>query len=471
MNKRLKSLTYALSDFITAALGWTFLYLFRKLYLEPQKFGYSVDLTFGDRFYVGLALVPLFWIILYFVSGYYTHPFRKSRLKEIFQTLYQSVIGVIIIFFILLLDDVIASYKGYYQALLFYFAAHFLLTYIPRFIISTSTVRKIHKRKLGFNTLIIGSNEKALELYEELEASKVSSGFNIKGFVHIRSRKMNELQDKLPHLGYIKNIRSIIQKHNIEEVIIAIESSEHDKIRKILNFLQGENVYVKIIPDLYNILSGQVKMNSILGVPLIEINQEIIPQWQWVLKRILDISVSLSILIIFSWLYLIIALTVKLTSKGPIFYSHKRIGKGGKPFSIYKFRSMYVGAEKSKPMLATDNDPRVTPFGRFMRKTRLDEMPQFYNVLIGDMSLVGPRPERQFFIDQIIKKAPHYTFLHRVRPGITSWGQVKYGYAENVDEMVERLKYDIIYIENMSILVDIKILIHTILTVLQGRGK
>ncbi|HOT89083.1 MAG TPA: sugar transferase, partial [Bacteroidales bacterium] len=195
------------------------------------------------------------------------------------------------------------------------------------------------------------------------------------------------------------------------------------------------------------------------------------PQWQQSFERVMDVVVSLIALIIFSPIYLFTAIAVMLTSKGPIFYSHERIGLYGKPFSMHKFRSMYVNAEKDGPQLSSKKDSRITPFGKIMRKIRLDEIPQFYNVLIGDMSLVGYRPERQYFIDQIIKKAPHYKLLFKVKPGITSWGQVKFGYAENVDQMVERLKYDILYLENMSLSVDIKILIYTVLIIIQGRGK
>jgi exopolysaccharide biosynthesis polyprenyl glycosylphosphotransferase len=195
------------------------------------------------------------------------------------------------------------------------------------------------------------------------------------------------------------------------------------------------------------------------------------PPWQQTIKRLIDITASLFVLIVFSPVYIIVGLIVKFTTPGPIIFAQERIGIHGKPFNIYKFRSMYIDAEKHGPALSSERDPRITKFGRFMRKTRLDEIPQFFNVLIGDMSLVGPRPERQFYIDKIVEKASHYNHLLKVRPGITSWGQVKYGYAENVDQMVERLKYDILYIENMSLYVDIKILIYTVLIVLKGSGK
>jgi exopolysaccharide biosynthesis polyprenyl glycosylphosphotransferase len=272
-------------------------------------------------------------------------------------------------------------------------------------------------------------------------------------------------------LGHADDVEEIILQHKIEEVIIAVESSEHPLITKILSRLYPLNVYVKTIPDMYDILSGQVKMTSIFGAPLIEVRQEIMPAWQQSLKRAMDIGVSLFVLTFFSWMFMLVALIIKLTSKGPVFYNHERIGKNGKPFTIYKFRSMYVDAEKNGPQLTQENDPRVTPFGRFMRKSRLDELPQFYNVLIGDMSLVGPRPERQYFIDRIMERSPHYRYLMKVRPGITSWGQVKFGYASTIDQMVRRLEYDIIYIENMSLFVDFKILIYTVLIVLQGRGQ
>jgi exopolysaccharide biosynthesis polyprenyl glycosylphosphotransferase len=216
---------------------------------------------------------------------------------------------------------------------------------------------------------------------------------------------------------------------------------------------------------------GMVKMTSIWHAPLIQVSPELMPPWQESLKRIIDIAAALTALVVFLPVFIFVALGVKLTSRGPVIYSQERVGLNGKSFKMHKFRSMFCDAEKDGPQLATKNDSRITPFGRFLRKVRLDEIPQFYTVLKGDMSLVGYRPERRYFIDKIVERSPEYKLLYKIKPGITSWGQVKFGYAENVDEMIERLKYDLLYLENMSLAMDLKILIYTVLIVVQGRGK
>jgi exopolysaccharide biosynthesis polyprenyl glycosylphosphotransferase len=381
-----------------------------------------------------------------------------------------SMLGVVIIFFVLVLDDVVESYSNYYRLFGILFLLHFTFTYFPRLLITSHMSKLIHNGAVGFNTLIIGGNEKAVNIYKEIIGQPYSTGNVFVGFISVNDNNDHGLSEFLPKLGSLHEIKDIIDKHDIKEVIIALEYSEHDRIEKILYTLIDSNVNVNTIPGMYEIFTGRVKMSAIMGTPLIEVSHQLIPPWQENMKYFLDIVFSIIALIISIPIILFLIVGVMLSSRGPLFYKQERIGKNGKPFTIYKFRSMYVDAEQNGPELSSEKDPRITPFGRFMRKSRLDEIPNFINVLKGDMSLVGPRPERQHFIDQIIEKAPQYIQLLKVRPGITSWGQVKYGYAKNIDEMVRRMKYDLIYLDNMSLYVDFKIMIYTFLTILKRKG-
>jgi exopolysaccharide biosynthesis polyprenyl glycosylphosphotransferase len=265
-------------------------------------------------------------------------------------------------------------------------------------------------------------------------------------------------------------METILIEHKVEEVIIALESTDHDKIGDIVSRLSLMDIRISAIPSMTDILTGKVRSATIFGTPLLEVNQSVMPAWQQNVKQLMDILISVLALILLTPLILFLILGVKLSSPGPIFYKQDRIGRFGREFKIYKFRSMYHNAEENGPELSSKHDPRVTRFGQMMRKHRLDEIPNFINVMKGDMALVGPRPEREYFIEKITKIAPHYVHLHKVKPGVTSWGQVKYGYAENVEEMIKRLRYDILYIENMSLFVDVKILFYTIHTILKGRG-
>ncbi len=468
MNKRLQTIKYLVFDFLSAGLSWTIFYIYRKLFIESQRFAFDLPIDFTNRYFLGLATIPILWIFLYYLSGYYKDIYRKSRLKELWQTIVTTITGSVIIFFVFLLDDQVENYKHYYNLFVALTVIHFSLTYIPRLIITSITNHKIHSRKIGFNTIIIGGNKKAVTIYQKIENQKQSVGNKFIGFVSLEEKESYLIEKHLPKLGNLKDTENIIDEYGIEEVIIALETREHKEIEKIINHLDHKKVVVKAIPSMYDILMGKVKMSHIFGTPIIQISHSLMPTWQEHTKQAIDFIFSLTALIIFSPLILFLAVGIKATSKGPIIYSHERIGRFGKPFTLYKFRSMYVDAEKNGPELSSKNDDRITPFGRFLRKSKLDELPNFWNVLKGDMSIVGPRPERKYYIDKIVKIAPHYLHLQKVKPGITSWGQVKYGYAENVDQMIRRLKYDILYIENMSLYVDFKIMIYTIITIVRG---
>ena len=472
MNRKYQRLRYLILDSFSAAIAWVLFFSYRKEIVEPQLFGSDVPFLINSQFWLGIVSITLFWLLLYFLSGYYKNVYRKSRLIELGQTLLQTFVGVLVIFFVAILDDFIPSYKNYYTSISILFVLHFITTYMFRFVFTTNTVNKIHNRHIGFNTLIVGGGNSAIDMFRNLTESKKSAGNLIIGFVNGIDENGHNLKKYIPYLGSYKDLRSVIKSNNIEEVLIAIEQSEqHQILEGIINDLEGVDVQIKVKPNNYDILAGRVKMQSIFDVPLIEIKHDLMPVWQFSLKRVFDVVISLSALFILSPLYLISTILVKIGSKGPVFFYQERIGIHGGLFKIIKFRSMFLDAEKNGPQLSSDSDSRITKWGNIMRRYRIDELPQFWNVLIGEMSLVGPRPEREFYAKKIIEKAPHYKHLQKVKPGITSWGMVRYGYASSVDEMIERLRYDIIYIENMSIFNDLKVLIYTFKIVFQGRGK
>jgi len=470
MHKNLQVARYLVFDIIAVIISWTLFYSYRKLYIEPLKFGYNIPLEFTNKFYLALIFIPAFWITFYYITGQYSNIYRKSRLLELGRTVMTSIAGVTVIFFLLLLNDWIPDYRKYYDLYFTLLGLHFGFTYLFRLIITTRTIHRIHKRIIGFNTLIVGGNEKAVQLFEDMMRQTRPAGNKIIGFLTVDESESYQLEKYVPNLGSYKNLQNVINNYQVEEIIIAIESSEHNLLIEILTLLENRTHTVWGIPDLFDILSNQAKSSIIFGSPLLKISNGLMPVWQENIKRLLDVVGSVLAIIILSPVFIGLAIGIKLTSKGPVFYSQERVGKFGKIFTIHKMRTMFNNAETNGPLLSNSNDSRITPIGQFMRKTHLDEIPQFFNVIIGEMSLVGPRPERKFYIDQIAKVAPYVTHLQKVRPGITSWGQVKYGYASNVGEMVERLQYDMVYLKNISLYVDFKILIYTIMECVKGKG-
>jgi len=468
VRRRRLLLPYLLTDFLASGAAWFVFWLIRIRYYILTDTD-ELLITWAE---VGkVTVIGVFWVLLHLVYGLYNEPYRGSRLKELGRVFQMSLVGSVFVFFVTFLDDPVPRYTAFRNLIVGYFGVQFLSVGVLRFILSSQIKKRMAAGRLGFRTVIIGSGHRAQALLAELQATRRKPGFLIKGFVSVSPADENLFYGKLKHLGSLENLRDLLRNRKIEEVIIALDSADHRRFLDVVNACEGADVGIYVVPDMYDYMVGNVRMTSLADLPLVRVTPHIISPGVRLLKRSIDVVVSILTLIVTAPMFLVLAILTKLDSKGPIFFLQERLGRGGKPFKIIKFRTMYIDAEKFGPLLTKDNDPRVTRVGRVIRKFRLDEFPQFVNVLLGQMSLVGPRPERKYYIDQIIERAPEYRHLQKVKPGITSWGQVKYGYAENIDQMIERLRYDIIYIENMSIAFDLKIIAYTVLTVVEGRGK
>lgn len=444
--------------------------MYRQNILGFHAFQNSLQSLLPRDFLIGLIFIPAIWLFIYLLSGTYFDLYHKSRLIEINRMFISTIFGGILISLFFFSNDN-DHFKYFIKVTARYMLLHFSILALFRFLLFQQVKNNIIKGVVHFKTLIIGGNHNAVKLYNTLKKENNQDGNLCIGFVSLQDEQQDELATQLPKLGSLQNLESVIEKNEIEVVIISMDTSEHHLLSSILIRLSHTPLFIKVLPDLYDIISGVVKTTSINAAALINIYPDLMPDWQRVCKRFMDIAVSAFAILFLSPLYLFAIIRVKLSSAGPILYKQERIGKYGIPFYILKFRSMYVNAEEMGPALSKTDDPRITNWGKFMRKWRIDELPQFFNILKGDMSLVGPRPERSYYIDRITTSHPHYKYLHKVKPGLTSWGMVQYGYAENVDQMIDRMKYDLLYIENCSLALDIKIMLYTFKVLFQGRGK
>ena len=427
-NRRKKQqLLYVFVDILSSLLIWSSFLIFRWLVYDGRVF--SVDTVFIPmfNFYTPLIVYPIGCLVIYYLSGYYLRPLRKPYLRELRRTFVSALIIAFGAFFIFIIDDPVTQYERYVTSLLVLFALQFLGSYIPRWLV----------------TYI--------------------------------SHKLDNDTPRTYTIHTMKEVEQFEQAHAVEpydEVILDFKSkTKENDIYTLINRLYPRNVEISVVPSLYDMLTGAAMIDEVSDQPLIHITEHKMSDTELCIKRAFDIIVSAAMLVLLSPLYLILTLLVWYSSKGPVFYRQERIGLHGLPFEIIKFRTMCVHAESEIPQLSADNDPRITKVGKWMRKYRLDELPQFWNILRGDMSIVGPRPERRYFINQIEEKAPYYCMIYKIRPGLTSWGPIKVGYTDTLDKMIRRLNYDIVYIENMSLTLDIKIMFHTIGVIFNGKGQ
>lgn len=462
-------LKYVLTDFLTANAAFFAFDVYRYLNFDRIASDNVFRFLSETKMVAEQCVIPVILLGLYWLSGYYNQPFKKSRLQEFFTTFFSALIAMLLIYLALLTNDQSLIVSTNYMMMAVLFGVLFMFTYIGRLTITSLTIKNLRKRHWRQPSIIIGSSEEGLEMASRLSDPRINIGYDIIGFVPID----NETSAKVLPAPVIslEELPEKVEKLGVKQIFIAPEKMDDRKILSLVTQLYPLDTSIRIAPDTLDCVTSSIHLQDIYAEPFVDLTSPKVSEASKNIKRLIDVVFSVTALTLLAIPAIVISVLVKRSSPGPVFYRQERIGYRQRPFNILKFRTMRTDAEASGPQLTGENDSRITGVGRTLRKYRLDELPQFWNVLRGDMSIVGPRPERAFFISQIVEKAPYYTLVHQVRPGITSWGMVKFGYASTVDEMVARTRFDLIYLSNMSIAVDFKIMIYTIRTVLTGKGK
>ena len=467
MNRR-RVIFYLLFDVVAALIVWVLFYLYRRMTNDMVLSGVEEYFVPNYALLPSIVAFPLVAVGVHYLTGFYNIKVRRSRLVEFFSTTIGTFFISIIIYFGMLVDDLVVSYTFYYRSFLILWGMFFIVTYLFRITQTQFMLSRLRRGLISNDVLVVGTGDTAEKVTNIIRRNLARTGQKVVGYIAVRDRVV---VDSELVLGRLDELERYVRECAVGEVIIAVDDMDNDMIFDIANRLIVCGVEVKFAPRLFEVVTGHVSISDIESEPLVDITSSRMPAWQQSIKRVFDVSVSVVAMIILLPVYAYVAIRVKMGSQGPIFYSQERVGYEGRPFKIHKFRTMYVDAERMGPQLSQVNDPRITPFGHVMRKYRLDELPQLWNIIKGDMSIVGPRPERRYYIEQIEKIAPYYCLVYKVKPGLLSWGPIKIGYSDTVEKMVERLRYDIIYMDNMTLQTDIKILFYSVEVILRGKGQ
>ena len=464
MGARKEITTLLLVDALAIGMAWYSYYLIR---VSSGWLGIAVS----PDFWLPLIAVCLFWMLVFFVVGLYRAWYAASRFDELTLVFKTITMGCLFLFFAVFFDDQGSNVAVSSRILIaMYWGVMLAWVSAGRMVIRT-VQRRMLIAGIGVHpTIIVGSAAKSRELYDEV-ARFPALGYKVLGFAGLDKRRSGQDYKGIPVLGSLDELHDIIAEKKIQEVLIALDSSDHDRLLDIIGRCNSHKVNLKIIPDLYDIISGQARTNQIYAFPLIEIMPQIMTPWEEAVKRIIDFSVAVIVLFVGLPVWILVAFLIKLESRGPVLYKQERVGKKGEVFSIVKFRSMRQDAEKAGPQWAGKKDPRVTRVGKWIRKLHIDEVPQTVNVLKGEMSLVGPRPERPVFVEELSKEIPLYKRRLNVRPGVTGWAQVKLRYDETIEDVRKKVEYDLYYIENMSLRMDFKIMVSTVSHMLMWKGR